>query len=82
MEKLRQRIFFFFFGDQHKIGEKDASIGVITFFFYDEKIFGIFTLSLERSHYFRIFAEGENLEGTLALTLLKATFKFLNTFAE
>ena len=46
--------FFFFFGDQHKIGEKDASIGVMTFFFEitfkpdknDEKIFGIFTLSL------------------------------------
>ena len=44
-----------FFGDQHKIGEKDASVGAITFFFFfeitlkpdktDEKIFGIFTLS-------------------------------------
>ena len=32
----------------------------------DEKIFGIFTLSLERSHYFR---RGENLEGTLNMTL-------------
>ena len=56
---------FFFFLNQHKIGEKDASIGVMTFFFFleitfkpdkrDEKIFGIFTLSLERSHYFRHF---------------------------
>ena len=54
---------FFFFGDQHKIGEKDASIGAMTFFFgdhietgqNDEKIFDIFTLSLERSPYFRHF---------------------------
>ena len=51
-----------FFGDQHKIGEKDASMGAMTFFFFfleitlkpdqsDEKIFDIFTLSLERLHY-------------------------------
>ena len=65
---------FFFFGDQHKIGEKDASVRAMTFFFFgdhnksgqkDEKIFstdggrlkscGIFTLSSERSHYFRHF---------------------------
>ena len=53
----------FFFGDQHKIGEKDASVSAMSFFFGDhietgqqhEKIFGIFTLSLERSHYFRHF---------------------------
>ena len=67
--ELRQRTFFFFFyfGEQRKIGEKNASIGVMTFFFFffleitfkpdknDEKIFSIFTLSLERSHYFRHF---------------------------
>ena len=61
--ELRRRTFFFF-GDQHKIGEKDACIGVMTFFFFeitlkphkiDEKIFSIFTLTLERSHYFRHF---------------------------
>ena len=60
--ELRRRtfFFFFFFGEQRKIGEKNASIGVMTFFFFleitfkpdknDEKIFGIFTLILERSH--------------------------------
>ena len=37
----------------------------------DEEISGIFTLSLEHSHYFRIFAEGENLEGTLMVTRLQ-----------
>ena len=65
--ELRQRTFFFFFGEQRQTGEKNASIGVMTFFFFffleitfkpdknDEKIFGIFTFSLERSHYFRHF---------------------------
>ena len=70
-QKLRRKVAelrrkTFFFGDQHKIGEKDASIGVMTFFFFkitlkpdkiDQKIFGIFTLSLERSHYFRHFCK-------------------------
>ena len=68
LAKLRQRTFFYFyfifFGDQHKIGGKDASVGAMTFFFLeitlkpdkkDKKIFGIFTLSLEQSHYFRHF---------------------------
>ena len=59
--ELRRRTFFFFFvggGDHHEIGEKDAP-----FFFEitlkpdkkDEKLFGIFTLSLERLHHFRHF---------------------------
>ena len=70
--ELRRRIFFF--GDQHKIGEKDASIGMMTFFLEitlkpdknDEKIFGIFTLSLERSHYFRHFRRRSKLRGNTA----------------
>ena len=63
--ELRRKTFFFFFGDQHKSGEKDASIDVMTFFFLFWRshlnqtkmmsFFGIFTLSLERSHYFRHF---------------------------
>ena len=62
--EFRQRTFFF--EDQHKIEEKDASMGALTFFFFffeiklkpdksEVKIFGIFRLSLERSHYFRHF---------------------------
>ena len=48
----------------------------MTFFFFflleitlkldkKDKIFGIFTLSLERLHYFRHFRRSESLEGTL-----------------
>ena len=33
-QNLDEGPFFFFFGDQHKIGEKDASIGVMTFFLF------------------------------------------------
>ena len=77
-EKLQNSVEgpFFFFGDQHKIGEKDASISAMTFFFFleitlkphnnDEKIFGIFTLSLEHSHYFRHFCRRWKLRGNTA----------------
>ena len=33
LAELRQRTFFFFFGDQQKIGEKNASVSAMTFFF-------------------------------------------------
>ena len=69
----------FFFGDQHKIREKDASVGAMTFFFFfeitlkldkkDEKIFGIFTLSLGRLHYFRHFCRRWKLRGNTGLML-------------
>ena len=63
LAELRQRTFFFFFGDQHKIREKDAWRDDLFFFFEitlkpdkkDEKIFRIFRLSLGRLHYFRHF---------------------------
>ena len=41
---------FFFFGGRIETGQKD------------EKIFGIFTLSLERSHYIRIFRRRSKLK--------------------
>ena len=73
---------FFLFGDQHEIGEKDAFIGVMTFFFFleitfkpdksDEKIFGIFTLSLECSHYFRHFRRRWKLTGNTGSEIRKS----------
>ena len=76
-ENLQNSKDLFFFWDQHKIREKDASVRAMTFFFFfeitlkpdkkDEKIFGIFTLHLEHSHYFRHFRRGWKLRGSTGL---------------
>ena len=63
--------FFFSFGDQHKIGEKHASVSVMTFFFGDHietgqkrwENFHIECCSLERLHYFRHFCRRWKLRG-------------------
>ena len=73
----------FFLGDQHKIGEKDASIGVMTFFFWRSHLnrtkimrkFSAFSHWVQRVRTISgIFAEGENLEGTLVQTLFNLVY--------
>ena len=84
--EFRRRTFFFYFfifWDQHKIGEKDASMDAMTFFFWRShwnrtKVMRKFSAFSDWVQNVRtisgIFAGGENLEGTLLMNILHFCF--------